>query len=569
MSYLKNVTVLGLLVALSSTSSAFAEAPILGGLGGPVDYGGDCLSPNDDGSSASIDLTQAFPSGLKFFSDIHTTAFVNTNGNITFSGRLSTFTPRAFPVAEQPMIAPFWADVDIRQTGGSCMGSAGTTCTECSPCHEPTENGVWWQLEPGRMIITWDRVGYFSCRNDLRMSFQLILTSVPSCGGGATDFDVEFRFNRCEWETGNASGGTNGFGGTPAQSGFDAGNGMDFVMIPGSREAGISRKLCDESNIGDPGVWRYQIRSGVVICPEAGEQCDTGMTGVCGEGVTQCVGGGTECQPVVPASAEKCDALDNDCDGSTDEGEQLCGSDTSVCERGVCIDVCFEGGCGTGQICSDEGVCVDEACIDVTCEEGLRCSMGECIDACSVVRVGTGPDGANEIVDVQCPAGQSCRGGRCLDLCAEIECDPECTTCFDGECVGRCDLEGAPECPPGQTCTDNGLCVPTACVGVTCPAGQTCRGGGMACVDNCEGAVCPGNEICEEGECRLNMTEPPEDAGVDASEDAGIDAGEVDAGPIMREPDDCCTAAPGLGASRRAPLLVMLLMGLIFFRRRR
>ena len=74
---------------------AQAQAPLLGGLGGPVDYGSNCLHRNDDQSSPSIDLTPAFPAGLRFFTETHTRAYVNTNGNITFSGRVSTRTRRA------------------------------------------------------------------------------------------------------------------------------------------------------------------------------------------------------------------------------------------------------------------------------------------------------------------------------------------------------------------------------------------------------------------------------------------------------------------------------------------
>ncbi len=193
---------------------AAAQAPLLTGLGGPRDFGTSCLHHNDDESSPEIDLRTAFPSGLRFFDRTHTKVFVNTNGNISFNGPVSTYTPLAFPVADQPMIAPYWADVDTRRSIWDWGGG---------PCPNPTTNGVWWHLEPphgaepGRMIVTWDRVGYFDMNTDRLMSFQLILTAVPSCGGGATDFDVEFRFNRCEWTIGDVSS-------AHAQSGFDAGN---------------------------------------------------------------------------------------------------------------------------------------------------------------------------------------------------------------------------------------------------------------------------------------------------------------------------------------------------------
>ena len=50
----------------------------------------------------------------------------------------------------------------------------------------------------------------FNEHNEHRMSFQLILTNANGCGSG--DFDVEFRYNRCEWDTGTASGDENANG---------------------------------------------------------------------------------------------------------------------------------------------------------------------------------------------------------------------------------------------------------------------------------------------------------------------------------------------------------------------
>lgn len=553
------LAVVALVAALAPASSGSAQAGILTGLGGPVSLGTECLSPNDDGTSEEIDITPAFPDGLRFFGDVHTSVYVNTNGNITFSGPVSTFTPDPFPVADQPMIAPYWADVDIRRLAstGECEGSAGNSCSgACTPCHDPESNGVWWHMEEGRFIATWDRVGYFGCNDDLQMTFQLILTAVPSCGGGATDFDVEFRYNQCEWETGDASGGTDGFGGTEAQAGFDAGNSSDFVEIPGSRMPGIAEELCFGSNIGDTGVWRFQIRSGTVICPDAGEACSTGMDGVCAEGTTRCVGGGTQCVPVVPADDEVCDALDNDCDGMVDEGEDICGAGLAICDRGVCTDVCFEGSCPEGLECNDDRRCVEAGCTDVECPAGQRCSGGECVDACA---------------GITCPLGLDCVAGRCLDLCETVECDPSCDVCASGECIPRCD--SSEDCASGETC-EEGSCVATECASVTCPAGSVCQPGGAGCVDACADAECPAGESCVMGECVREET----DASMDMGPPAGLDVGPMDAGPmepdmgrvVGREDDGCGCATPG-GPSRgpAAPLAFAALFGLALIRRRR
>lgn len=42
---------------------------------------------------------------------------VNTNGVISFSGGVSTYTPEAFPVSDNPLIAVFWGDVDTIDAG--------------------------------------------------------------------------------------------------------------------------------------------------------------------------------------------------------------------------------------------------------------------------------------------------------------------------------------------------------------------------------------------------------------------------------------------------------------------
>lgn len=546
-----------LLIALSlalCAAPAAAQAPLLTGLGGPRDFGTQCLHPNDDSYSLEIDLRTAFPAGLRFFDRTHTRVFVNTNGNITFNAGVSTYTPRPFPVANQPMIAPYWADVDIRGEGECRTGTRGV-------CENPSSNGVWWKLEPGRMIVTWDNVGYFNCNDDKKMSFQLILTAVPSCGGGATDFDVEFRFNRCEWTIGDVSS-------AHAQSGFDAGNSRDYVALPGSFSPTVNTAMCTGTNVGDPGVWRFQIRSGTVLCPDAGEACDTGMVGACGEGVMQCVGAGVVCQPVVPASDETCDAVDNDCDGEVDEGDAICGSATQVCDRGRCVESCFEGGCPEGQECTADGVCLDAGCEGVECGPGQRCVDGACTDACG---------------GVVCPLGLSCRAGRCLDLCAGISCDPSCTACSDGQCIPRCDLTGG-GCESGETCTADGVCVPTSCLGVECPdEGQVCVAG-RGCVDACEDAVCPNGEVCVAGRCEresttMNATDdagipdsgPSEaDAGTHDGFDGGLGDGGLIGGPRAPSSTQCLCSAPGAGGDGAPWMLLLggLALGWLVRRRR-
>ena len=61
-----------------------------------------------------------------------------------------------------------------------------------------------------------------------------------------------------QWTTGDASGGSGGLGGTPAQVGFNAGDGVRFASVPGSRTSEIIN-ITQTSNVDVPGVWIFQV----------------------------------------------------------------------------------------------------------------------------------------------------------------------------------------------------------------------------------------------------------------------------------------------------------------------
>ena len=61
-----------------------------------------------------------------------------------------------------------------------------------------------------------------------------------------------------QWTTGDASDGVNGLGGTPAQVGFNAGDGVNYAAVPESRTGEIIN-IDTTSNVGVPGVWVFQV----------------------------------------------------------------------------------------------------------------------------------------------------------------------------------------------------------------------------------------------------------------------------------------------------------------------
>jgi hypothetical protein len=222
----------GVVAAISTTQAV----PLISGMGGPAGFGTLTQQPNDDGSSNQLNL----PFEVNFFGNRYNNFYVNNNGNVTFNGPVGAYTPTPFPISAQPMIAPFWGDVDTR-------------CTTCGAVYIGSPNA-------STVVVTWNNVGFFSSNSSLTNNFQLALRDQ-----GAGNFDVEFRYDRLNWTTGNASGGVNGLGGTPAQAGYDAGNGTNFFTLPGSRTAGVLN-LASATNVagGSPGLWSYAIREGAL-----------------------------------------------------------------------------------------------------------------------------------------------------------------------------------------------------------------------------------------------------------------------------------------------------------------
>jgi hypothetical protein len=70
--------------------------------------------------------------------------------------------------------------------------------------------------------VNWIGFGYFPQAVDKLNSFQLIITDRSDIG--VSDFDFEFNYHQIQWETGDASGGSDGLGGSSARAGWSNGS---------------------------------------------------------------------------------------------------------------------------------------------------------------------------------------------------------------------------------------------------------------------------------------------------------------------------------------------------------
>jgi len=173
------------------------------------------LPQNDDGSTGAVAV--GFP--VNFFGTTYTHLYVNNNGNVTFEGPLSTYTPFTLTANVPPIIAPFLGDVDTSGVGSDTVKYGyGTTIFAGRPA----------------FCVNWVNVGYYSGHADKLNSFQLLLVDRADTGAG--NFDIVMNYDRILWETGDASGGSNGFGGSSAGAGYSAGTGdaTAFFEFPGS-----------------------------------------------------------------------------------------------------------------------------------------------------------------------------------------------------------------------------------------------------------------------------------------------------------------------------------------------
>ncbi|MFY7964501.1 MAG: nidogen-like domain-containing protein [Chitinophagaceae bacterium] len=161
---------------------------------------------NDDGSIGPINL------GFNFdlYGTTYTQCYINNNGNITFGAAQGAYSSTGFP-SNTPMIAAFWADVNTAVAG------SGT---------------VKYKVSAGKLVVTWPGVAYYGTNGTpgLINTFQIILTDGTDASIGLGN-NVAINYGDMQWTTGTASGGSAGFGGTPATVGVNKGDNVNYTQV--------------------------------------------------------------------------------------------------------------------------------------------------------------------------------------------------------------------------------------------------------------------------------------------------------------------------------------------------
>ena len=235
------------------------------------------------------------------------------------------------------------------------------------------------------------------------------------------------------------------------------------------------------------------------------------------EGLSDCIG--------PPVTAEKCDGIDNDCDGSTDD--QTCddanpcttdGCDPSAAKDGKdgCVHVKIDSPCDAdGSVCTEGDACQFGICIPgqvKDCSDNNPCTLDACDKAkgCShSAEAGKCDDGD------PCTVADACSEGICASGSAK-SC-PATGVCIIGQCdptTGSCaykKLNAA--CNDGNACTEKDACDDGFCAGlaVNCDDNNPCTADTCHNTTGCshgannapcdDGSKCTTGDACKEGQC--------------------------------------------------------------------
>ncbi len=234
---------------------------------------------------------------------------------------------------------------------------------------------------------------------------------------------------------------------------------------------------------------------------QAGAKCDIkNEFGTCKGQVKECLDGKPTCDGL-GAKPEACNGIDDNCDGTTDEGlcqdGDPCTNDTCNTD-GSCKHIQLGGmACDDGSICTQTDKCVSGKCMGgkaMNCDDKDPCTVDSCnpIDGCQNLSASD----AKCTDDGEACTQDICQDGKCFHpqasdgtKCAEDGKPCTADICTAGKCIHPIQ--------DGSDCTDDGK----ACTNDTCTNGVCTHppNSGKPCDD---GNLCTEGDVCLSGSCK-------------------------------------------------------------------
>ncbi|XP_049419001.1 alpha-tectorin-like [Epinephelus fuscoguttatus] len=209
---------------------------------------GTASSRSDDGSSPRIILKRPFV----YFGRTYNQIYVNHNGHLTFDHPLRSHSPQRFPLyVPRDFIAPFWTDLDNRETGqvyynqytsGSILQQATKDINEYFPNLKFSANWVF--------VATWYEVAYFPS-SGTRTTVQAVMISGSQHSFVLMNYGI---IASTKWHV---------------QAGYDTVNSTHYFTIPGSftdSATGSNSNFRLDSNVNVPGRWAFWTDHGSKGC---------------------------------------------------------------------------------------------------------------------------------------------------------------------------------------------------------------------------------------------------------------------------------------------------------------
>jgi len=197
------------------------------------------------------------PSSFNFFGKYYQSFYISTNGVIKLVEKNETFSlheqfhynSEAFPIQNETLIAPFWADMipDIFGDIFYRVVSDRDTLNDVEyEIDRLTKSSCGFLFKPSwAAVITWHQLKAFNHRRfEYNNTFQLVLTS-----NGHESY-VIFNYGRLQWPNSRVK--------VNVEAGFNFGDGKTYYQMNGSFSQNIT-EVERKSNVGIRSKWLFRV----------------------------------------------------------------------------------------------------------------------------------------------------------------------------------------------------------------------------------------------------------------------------------------------------------------------